>query len=134
MERKPQPADPRLNVAALLEALRGRVAEASIYRFCQLVEEAAPGQPPLGSSERPADDLVRFRPDPGMGFPASELKGLEWPSDDQALPATVRTRVLGLYGVDSPLPTRYLDDIAQRREGHEAVEAFPTRRRSAAAA
>jgi type VI secretion system protein ImpH len=124
MERKPQPADPRLNVAALLEALRGRVAEASVYRFCQLLEEAAPGRPPLGSSERPADDLVRFRPDPGMGFPASELKGLEWPSQNSALPATVRTRVLGLYGVDSPLPPRYLDDIAQRREGHEALEAF----------
>jgi type VI secretion system protein ImpH len=31
---------------------------------------------------------------------------------------------LGLYGVDSPLPTAFLDDIAQRREGHEALEAF----------
>ncbi|EMB2829836.1 FAD-dependent oxidoreductase [Stenotrophomonas maltophilia] len=37
---------------------------------------------------------------------------------------TVRTRLLGLYGVDSPLPTGYLDDIAQRREGHEALEHF----------
>jgi type VI secretion system protein ImpH len=104
--------------------VQGRVAEASVYRFCQLLEHAAPGQPPLGSSESPNDDLVRFRPDPGMGFPASELKALEWPSEDQALPATVRTRLLGLYGVDSPLPTRYLDDIAQRRDGHEALQAF----------
>jgi type VI secretion system protein ImpH len=29
-----------------------------------------------------------------------------------------------LYGVDSPMPTVYLDDIAQRREGHAALEAF----------
>ena len=29
-----------------------------------------------------------------------------------------------MYGVDSPLPTSYLDDIAQRREGHEAVTSF----------
>ena len=36
----------------------------------------------------------------------------------------VRSRLLGLYGVDSPLPTAYLDDIAQRREGHEALAAF----------
>jgi type VI secretion system protein ImpH len=29
-----------------------------------------------------------------------------------------------VYGVDSPLPTSWLDDIAQRREGHEAVTSF----------
>ena len=29
---------------------------------------------------------------------------------------------MGLYGVDSPLPTAYLDDIAQHREGHEALQ------------
>lgn len=29
-----------------------------------------------------------------------------------------------VYGVDSPLPTAYLDDIAQRREGHEALQEF----------
>lgn len=124
MERKPQPADSRLRVAEWLAAVEGRVAQASVYRFCQLLESVAPDQPPLGSTENPKDDLVRFRPDPGMGFPASELKALEWSSEDQGLPATVRTRLLGLYGVDSPLPTRYLDDIAQRREGHEALEGF----------
>ncbi len=124
MERKPQPADSRLRLIEWLDAVQGRVAEASVYRFCQLLECAAPGHPPLGSSEDPADDLVRFRPDPGMGFPASELKALEWPTTDEGLPATVRTRLLGLYGVDSPLPTRYLDDIAQKREGHEALEGF----------
>ena len=124
MERKPQPADSRLRLIEWLAAVQGRVAEASVYRFCQLLERAAPEQPPLGSSEDPADDLVRFRPDPGMGFPASELKALEWPTADEGLPATVRTRLLGLYGVDSPLPARYLDDIAQKREGHEALEGF----------
>jgi type VI secretion system protein ImpH len=59
-----------------------------------------------------------------MGFPASELKAIETVDDDPERPATIRTRLLGLYGVDSPLPTAYLDDITQRREGHEALEAF----------
>ncbi|VFS79569.1 Uncharacterized protein conserved in bacteria [Raoultella planticola] len=31
---------------------------------------------------------------------------------------------MGMYGVDSPLPTAYLDDITQRREGHEALQGF----------
>lgn len=46
---------------------------------------------------------------------------MEW-RDPQ--PPTIRTTFLGLYGVDSPLPTSYIDDIAQRREGHEAIEGF----------
>jgi type VI secretion system protein ImpH len=124
MEREPQSAYSRLKATGLLEALEGRVAEANLYRFCQLLEQALPDHPPLGSTAHPADDPVRFRPDPGMGFPASELKAIETDEHDPHRPATVRTRLLGLYGVDSPMPTTFLDDIAQRREGHEALEAF----------
>ncbi|WP_191832034.1 type VI secretion system baseplate subunit TssG [Pseudomonas fluorescens] len=124
MEREPQSAYSRLSATGLLEALQGRVAEANLFRFCQLLEQALPDLPPLGSTTRPADDAVRFRPDPGMGFPASELRAIEIDAQQPQRPATVRTRLLGLYGVDSPLPTAYLDDIAQRREGHEALEQF----------
>ncbi|NWD46931.1 type VI secretion system baseplate subunit TssG [Pseudomonas gingeri] len=124
MERESQSAYSRLKAGGLLDNFDGRVAEANLYRFCQLLEQALPDHPPLGSTASPADDPVRFRPDPSMGFPASELKAIETDEDNPGRPATVRTRLLGLYGVGSPLPTAYLDDIAQRREGHEALEAF----------
>ena len=124
MEREPQSAYSRLKASGLLEALGERLPQASLYRFCQLLEAALPGNPPLGSTSNPADDPVRFRPHPGMGFPASELKAFETDEEHPLRPVTVRTRLLGLYGVDSPMPTAYLDDIAQRREGHEALEAF----------
>ncbi|WP_315809995.1 type VI secretion system baseplate subunit TssG [Pseudomonas sp. C9-3] len=124
MEREPQSAYSRLKASGLLQALEGRISQANLYRFCQLVEAAAPGNPPLGTTTRPSDDAVRFRPHPGMGFPAGELKAIEYDDEHPERPPTVRTRLLGLYGVDSPLPTAYLDDIAQRREGHEALEAF----------
>ncbi|MFK3796871.1 type VI secretion system baseplate subunit TssG [Pseudomonas sp. NPDC088444] len=123
MERKSQSANSRLNASGLLGRLEGRVAQTHVYRFCQLLEKALPGHPLLGSTEHPQQDPVRFRPDPGMGFPAAELKAIEIADDPEGC-ATVRTRLLGLYGVDSPLPTAYLDDITQRREGHEALEAF----------
>ncbi|MHC8314068.1 type VI secretion system baseplate subunit TssG [Pseudomonas sp. LB3P31] len=124
MERNTQSAYSRLKASGLLDALQGRVAEANLYRFCQLLEQALPDHPPLGSTTHPADDPVRFRPDPGMGFPAGELKSIETDADHPLRPATVRTRLLGLYGVDSPMPAAFLDDIAQRREGHEALEGF----------
>ena len=124
MEREPQSAYSRLKASGLLDVLQERVAEASVYRICQLLEKAMPDHPPLGSSTHPAHDPVRFCPDPGMGFPASELKRIEFDQQHPQRPAVLRTRLLGLYGVDSPLPTAFIDDIAQRREGHEAVEAF----------
>ncbi|WP_443700446.1 type VI secretion system baseplate subunit TssG [Pseudomonas sp.] len=124
MERESQSAYSRLKTSGLLDALQGQVAEANLQRFCQLLEQALRGHPPLGSTAHPADDAVRFRPDPGMGFPAGELKSIEIDEAHPERAATVRTRLLGLYGVDSPMPTVYLDDIAQRREGHAALEAF----------
>lgn len=118
MAGEPQPPYSRLN-----ERLERDIYRINFYRFCQLLEKKHPQLPPLGSTLNPADDPVRFRPHPGMGFPVSELKAVEYDEDPDA-PPTVRTTFMGLYGVDSPLPTAWLDDIAQRREGHEAQEAF----------
>ncbi|MFZ1874585.1 MAG: type VI secretion system baseplate subunit TssG [Chania sp.] len=117
MGRESHPPHPRLT--ARLARDIGRI---NFYRFCQLLEQ--PGTPPLGSTANPADDPVRFRPWPGMGFPVSELKALETDAEHPDAPPTVRTTFMGLYGVDSPLPTAYIDDITQQREGHEALEGF----------
>lgn len=118
MARETQPPHSRLS--PLMEADLTRM---NFYRFCQLLEKQHPDRPPLGSTACPQDDAVRFSPWPGMGFPASELKSVEYSEDDAAAPK-VRTTFMGVYGVDSPLPTTYLDDISQRREGHEALQDF----------
>ncbi|WP_255557094.1 type VI secretion system baseplate subunit TssG [Sodalis sp. dw_96] len=107
-----------------MEAMADRMPMVDVYRFCQLLELAVPESQPLGSTANPANDPVRFRPHPGMGFPVSELKAIEDEGEYPERPATVRTTFLGLYGVNSPLPTPYLDDISQQREGHQALEAF----------
>lgn len=119
MERESQPAR-----AGLTEDLGKEIWRVNFYRFCQLLEQENPDRPLLGTTDKPSGDPVRFRPWPGMGFPASELRAVETDADHPELPPTVRTTFLGMYGVDSPLPTAYLDDIAQRREGHEATTAF----------
>lgn len=119
MERESQPAR-----AGLTEQLGKDIWRVNFYRFCQLLEQEDPEAPLLGTADNPAADPVRFRPWPGMGFPASELCTVETDEEHPARPPTVRTTFLGMYGVDSPLPTAYLDDIAQRREGYEATTAF----------
>lgn len=119
MAGESQPSHSRLS-----PRLERDIHRTNFYRFCQLLEKARSGAPALGATLNPADDPVRFRPHPGMGFPVSELKAVEYDEDNPDAPPTVRTTFMGLYGVDSPLPTAWLDDIAQQREGHEAQEAF----------
>lgn len=119
MARESQSAHTRLT-----HCLKDDIWRVNFYRFCQLLEQESENGLLLGAGNHPGDDAVRFRPWPGMGFPASELRAVEIDGDNPAQPPTVRTTFLGLYGVDSPLPGAYLDDIAQRREGHEALTAF----------
>lgn len=109
--------------ARLIKGLGNRLPVTHFYRFCQLLEQSQPDQPVMGSHWQLCQEPVRFRPHPGMGFPASEIKGLESPEQSH-LPPTVRVTFIGLYGVESPLPTHYIDDITQRREGYEATADF----------
>ncbi|EMH4161414.1 type VI secretion system baseplate subunit TssG [Pluralibacter gergoviae] len=119
MARESQPARTGLTLA-----LNKEIWRANFYRFCQLLEQEDPSSPKLGATSHPGSDRVRFRPWPGMGFPVGTLKAVETDEEHPALPPAVRTTFLGMYGVDSPLPTSYLDDIAQRREGYEAATSF----------
>lgn len=120
MERESQSAPARL-----IEQLRQKLPYMNFYRFCQLLEQSQPDAPVVGSHWQVRAEPVRFRPHPGMGFPASEIRGVEDPEPDHPhLPPSIRVTFMGLYGVASPLPTHYIDDIVQRREGYEATQDF----------
>ena len=120
MEREPSVSYPELN-----DAFGKTLPYTQFYRFLHWLEQRHPHLPPLGSTSRLSDDPVRLRPHAGMGFPAGEFKGIEpHPDESPDSAPTVRTTFMGLYGVESPLPTAYVDDITQQREGHEAAEHF----------
>ena len=118
MERESQSAPARL-----ITQLGDRLPYINFYRFCQLLEQGQPDNPVVGSTWQMHHEPVRFRPHPGMGFPASEIRSFE-AAEYPHLPSTVRITFMGLYGVESPLPTHYIDDITQRREGYEATADF----------
>lgn len=118
MERKSQSAPARL-----ITRYRKQLPYINFYRFCQLLEQSQPDQPPIGSGWQARQEAVRFCPYPGMGFPASEIKDAVIPEESH-LPPTVHVTFMGLYGVTSPLPAHYISDIAQQREGHEAAADF----------
>ncbi|HAU5564069.1 TPA: type VI secretion system baseplate subunit TssG [Serratia fonticola] len=114
-----------LSYTELSNAMGDRLPYSNFYRFMQWLEHRHPHLPPIGSTAQITNDPVRLRPHAGMGFPVSEFKGIEMnPDDNPNSPPTVRTTFLGLYGITSPLPGNYIDDIAQRRDGHDTVEHF----------
>lgn len=119
MERESQSATTRL-----LNSLGENLPRTNFYRFCQLLEQWNPHMPCPGSQQSPRYDVIRFRPHPGMGFPAGELKSAEYHPEQTTFPPTVRITFMGLYGVESPLPTTYLDDITQRQEGSDVAAEF----------
>ncbi len=113
------------STTAVIEALGEKLPSINFYRFCQLIEQAHKTHSPLGSTQSPQADPIRFRPHRGMGFPVTEIKGID--KDHRYRQSTIpniRTTFLGLYGVTSPLPTTYLDDIAQHRDGTDALTDF----------
>ncbi len=118
MEREPQSASTRL-----IAQLGDQLPYINFYRFCQLLEQTAPDAPVMGSIWQVRHEPIRFRPHPGMGFPSGEIRGAEAPTHPH-LPTTVRVNFMGLYGTESPLPTHYVNDVTQRREGHEATQDF----------
>jgi type VI secretion system protein ImpH len=96
----------------------------NFFRFCELIELAAPDRPPIGSTDSPAIEPVRFRSRARLGFPNREIDAVEHDPDDPAMPPAVRTTFLGLYGVDARMPSYFVDEVAQNREGAESMSAF----------
>jgi type VI secretion system protein ImpH len=107
----------------LMQTLEKVLPKMNFYRFCQLLEQIYANEPTLGRYETPTADPLRFAPSIDMSFPASELKHIE-KSPYINRPTTVRTRFLGLYGVDSPLPLGLLDNIIRREENYQAMTDF----------
>ncbi|MCA3185674.1 MAG: type VI secretion system baseplate subunit TssG, partial [Cupriavidus sp.] len=96
----------------------------NVFRLCELMELAAPDRPPLGTTDSPADEPVRFRSSGRLGFPGREIDAIEVDEELPDRPPAIRTTFLGLYGVDSRMPSYFVDAIAQRQDGADPLAAF----------
>ena len=70
----------------LLSALLQNATRMNFMRFCELLELAAPDLPPLGSTDLPTAEPVRFRSRAQLGFPGMEIDAVELDYDDAAKP------------------------------------------------
>ncbi|KWE96297.1 type VI secretion protein [Burkholderia ubonensis] len=112
------------NLEPLVASLLARAPRMNFMQLCRLLEAQVPEVPGFGTGDSLEHERVRFRPRPRMGFPAGEIASVEFDDEWPDAPPTVRTTFMGLYGVDAAVPSHMIDEIVQREEGHEAVEAF----------
>ncbi|WP_183380130.1 MULTISPECIES: type VI secretion system baseplate subunit TssG [unclassified Herbaspirillum] len=96
----------------------------NFFRFCELLELASPDASPLGTSDSPVNEPVRFRSRKRLGFPHREIDAVEHDADVEGARPTIRTSFLGLYGVDACMPSYFVNEIAQNREGADSLGAF----------
>ncbi|HEY0290113.1 MAG TPA: type VI secretion system baseplate subunit TssG [Pseudomonas sp.] len=74
------------------------------------------------ADEKAFADSVRIRPRLGLGFPQSDIENIEL---DEQGHYRIEANFFGLYGVTSPLPTFYTEDlIDEQQQGHSAGRDF----------
>jgi type VI secretion system protein ImpH len=108
----------------LLPAILDDASRMNFIRFCELLELAAPDAPPIGTTDSPSADPVRFRSRAQLGFPGREIDAVRYDADNPGAPPSVVTTFLGLYGVDARMPAYFVDEVAQNRDGAERLSAF----------
>lgn len=67
------------------------------------------------------DRRIRLRPDTSLAFPASDVRAVKRMPGQRF---EVICRFMGLYGVDSPLPQYFLDDVTLGDEAGQRLQAF----------
>ena len=124
VDHQPSPSRLTPNVRPLLPALLEQATQMNFFRFCELLELTSPDAPPLGTGDSPAREPVRFRSRKRLGFPHREIDAVEHDADLEGALPTIRTSFLGLYGVDACMPSYFVNEIAQNREGADSLGAF----------
>jgi len=82
-----------------------------------LCRDAMPNQ----STGSLGQDSIRIRPKLSLAFPAADVDRIEETSDEEKTRFQVTANFLGLYGISSPLPTFYTEDLMDEAAMDESV-------------
>lgn len=98
--------------SALTERLFLEPHRFGFFQAVRLLEIFAAGRRPVGHDGPPAAETVRFGAEASLAFPASEVLDLD--ADDDARPARMTVRHIGLTGPQGVLPRHYTTLVMER--------------------
>ncbi|TAK06640.1 MAG: type VI secretion system baseplate subunit TssG [Candidatus Manganitrophaceae bacterium] len=101
-------------------------ARFSFFQLVRLLEQHYRPRARVGGEGPAAEEILRFRPEVSLGFPASDVAAVEEipATEDQPARFQVTTTFLGLYGSTSPLPIFYTEEMIRRDPDEDPVRAF----------
>ena len=95
------------------------------FQAVRLLEELFPEAPSPGEGFDLAQERIRFKPHEGLGFPAADIKKVELVQDGVKPPyGQVVATFMGLYGIDSPLPSHFSNLLVSEDEENGALRDF----------
>ncbi len=101
----------------------GSIKEYSFYGLLHHLENSRQTLAKIGHLGPPSKEPARLRPSVSLSFPEADLESLEWVELEGRKIPRVTTTFLGLYGVTSPIPSFYseeiLEDVLDSPEGEE---------------
>lgn len=103
----------------------GEARRFSFFQLVQLLERHYRPAARVGRQGPASGEVLRFRPEASLAFPPSDVVALERVSDPDAPPRfRLTTTFMGLYGITSPLPAFYTEELLAKDSDGDAVRAF----------
>jgi type VI secretion system protein ImpH len=99
----------------------------SFFALVEAIERYSQPTAPVGGIGPPSSEILRFRTDPSLAFPVSDVVSLEMPESDcdHLSPFyTLTASFLSLVGSGSPLPILYTQEILHDAERGHLKQAF----------
>ena len=105
----------RETVHPLIERLVEEPGKFSFFRALWLIEKLEKGRVPVGRLGPARDETARLRPSSALAFPEGDVRRVDQKRPDEPGPRfRVSSAILGLYGVTSPLPVYYSEEIVRK--------------------
>jgi len=116
-------AQSRRSGASVAKALIDQPYEFEFYEAVRVLEQLHPDRAPVGEGTSPSAEPVRFRAHGELGFPPSDIVGLEVPESER--PVEMSVSFMSLAGPHGFLPPPYTELIQDRaRVGDTALRDF----------
>ena len=117
--------DDRQKSSRLIEQLFNDTYQFGFFQAVSLLEQHYPDAPTPGATGPLEEEVIRFRPHSGLGFPPTDACRIERNRTSRGKERVeVILSFMGLYGVASPLPTYIPESIATREDEMQALCAF----------
>jgi type VI secretion system protein ImpH len=107
-------AETRTDLASLIDEFRQRAPEYSVFFAIFLAEKISKSLYPDRDDAKFDQKGLRFRPYEEYAFPSRDIRSFEF--DDQTM--TFVLNFFGLYGIDSPLPRCYHEQVPLQQSIH----------------